>query len=341
MSTQEPMNIVFGLMEGHHRSQIMYTGVELGVFDALTDTPRDAGEVASDLKVDAQALYRLMRALAALELLREHPARRFSIAPAGRLLRADHPESLGAGVLLEQGPEHIAAWKHLPDIVREGKPNGFVREFGKTVFEYADANPHYGKVFNEAMVTFSSMLTPLSMEALDGYDFSSISHVCDVGGGHGHMLCSFLQKYSHLRGSVLELPGVIEDKDVLWAKRLNLEDRCEYIGGNMFEQVPAADAYMMRLVLHDWNDEECIQLLRTVHRAAKSGSRMFLFELLVPESEDPHDAKVNDIHMMCVSSGRERTSGEYGELLDRAGWEYAATYPAPGDWFGVVEGRKP
>src|SRR6266568_1910978 len=200
---------VIDLIFGRWRSQILYVGVQLGVFDALASGPRSAVSVASTLDVDAGMLYRLMRALGSLELLREDTTRTFSLAPMGELLCRDHPHSLRGMTLLEEGPENYATWRHLPALITEGQQNAFVREFGQPVFERAAQNPSYGAVVNEAMSSYSRIHTTLVLEALKHYDFSGIAHLCDVGGGHGYTLCSLLAKYPHLQGTVLELPSVI------------------------------------------------------------------------------------------------------------------------------------
>jgi hypothetical protein len=254
---------VLDLIFGRWRSQILYAGVKLGVFEALRDEVKDAMTIAQELGLDASLCYRILRALGALELLREEDGQKFSITEAGRYLLADHPQTLRGITLLEEGPEHYALWKHLPDMIRDGVQNAFVREFGRMAFEHAAVDPGYAQVFDEAMSSYSSSQTAMVLQALEGYDFSDISHLCDVGGGHGHLLCGFLGRYPHLRGSVLERPEVIADRSRLWAEKLGLGDRCHYVPGDMFKEVPPADAYMMKLILHDWNDEECVQLLET------------------------------------------------------------------------------
>src|SRR5437867_1279191 len=148
---------VIDLIFGRWRSQILYTGVKLGVFDVLASGPQNAVSVASELDVDAGMLYRLMRALGSLDLLHEDTTRTFSLTPMGALLCRDHPHTLRGMTLLEEGPEHYAIWKHLLDLIKEGKQNAFVREFGQPVFEYAVQHPSYGAVFNEAMSSYSSM----------------------------------------------------------------------------------------------------------------------------------------------------------------------------------------
>ena len=257
---------VVDLIFGRWRSQILYTGVKLGVFDALASGPKNAVRVARELDVDAGMLYRLMRALGSLALLHEDTTKTFSLTPMGELLRRDHPQSLRGMTLLEEGPESYATWRHLPVLITEGQQNAFVREFGQPVFERAAQNPSYGAVVNEAMSSYSRSHTTLVLEALEAYDCSGIAHLCDVGGGHGYTLCRLLVKYPHLRGTVLELPSVLAQHELLWADKMGVGDRCTFVPGDMFRAVPLADAYMMKYIIHDWNDEECRQILSAIHR---------------------------------------------------------------------------
>lgn len=331
---------VIDLIFGRWRSQILYAGVKLGVFDALASGPRSAASVASDLNVDAGGLYRLMRALGSLELLQEDKNRHFSLTPMGKLLRRDHTNSLRGMTLLEEGPEHYAIWQHLLNLIKEGKQNAFVREFGRSVFEYALENPSYGQVFNEAMSSYSSMDNAMVLEALANYDFSSVSHLCDVGGGHGFTLCSLLARHPHLQGSVLERPSVIQNPQLLWAHQMGVGDRCAYVPGDMFREVPAADAYLVKRVIHDWSDEESKLILSNIHRAAPRDGKVFIIEAVVPGPDTPHFSKLFDIHMMIALTGRERTTEEYAGLLHEAGWKYLQTWYPSSRMLGVVEGMK-
>lgn len=340
MTTPDPRATVLDIIFGRWRSQILYAGVKLGVFDALGDRPKGATVIAQELELDSALLYRLLRALGSLGLLKEHTDRTFSLADAGEFLRNNHPRTLRGVTLLAEGPEHYALWKHLPAMIRDGKQNAFVREFGRMAFDHAAHNPGYAEVFNDAMSSYSTVQTEWALQALDGFDFSSISHLCDVGGGQGHMLCNFLVKYPHLTGTVLEMPRVIEEGALLWADKLKVGDRCRYIGGDMFAAVPRADAYMLKMILHDWNDQECIQILRNVHKAAPEGGRVFIVEYIIPDADTPHFAKLYDIHMMCWGTGQERTVEEYAALLQKAGWKYVDTWFPPSKAMGAVEGMK-
>lgn len=331
---------VLDLIFGRWRSQILYVGVQFGIFDTLASGPRSAVSVASALEVDAGMLYRLMRALGSLELLKEDNTRTFSLTPMGELLCRNHPHTLRGMTLLEEGPEHYAAWKHLSVLIKEGQQNAFVREFGQPAFEYAVQHPSYGAVFNEAMSSYSSIDNMLVLEALEHYDFSGLSHLCDVGGGHGFTLCSLLVKYPHLKGTVLELPSVIAKKELLWADKMSAGDRCTYVSGDMFSEVPPADAYMVKRIIHDWNDAECLQILSTMHRAAPQQGRVFIMEEVVPGPDTPHFSKLFDMHMLVWGTGRERTLEEYVGLLEGAGWQYRQTWYPASKMLGVVEGVK-
>jgi hypothetical protein len=336
----DPGAKVIDLIFGRWRSQILYTGVKLGVFDALAHGPKNAVRVASELGVDAALLYRLMRALGSLELLHEDQAKTFSLSPMGEWLCKDHPHTLRGMTLLEEGPEHYAAWKHLPALITEGQQNAFAREFGQHNFDYAAQHPDYGAIFNEAMSSYSSMDNMLVLEALERYDVSGLSHLCDVGGGHGSTQCSLLVKYPHLQGTVLDLPSVIANKELLWADKMGVGDRCTYVPGDMFQQVPPADAYLVKRVIHDWNDDECRQILATMHRAAPQHGRVLIIEQVVPGPDTPHFSKLFDIHMLIMLTGRERTLEEYVGLLQEAGWKYRQTWYPASKLLGVVEGVK-
>jgi hypothetical protein len=326
---------------GRWKSQILYTGVKLGVFESIGAAPKNASEIARDLGLDASLSYRLLRALASIGFLNEKEGQTFSITPMGDLVRKGHPQTLRGVILLEEGPEHYAIWKHLADMVKDGKQDGFMREFGLRIFDYIPQNPTYREVFNYAMSSYSATHTTLVLEALKGYDFSKINSLCDVGGGHGHLICNILREHPQLQGTVLELESTIKDKELLWAEKMGMADRCRYLAGDMFREVPRSDAYIMKMILHDWNDEECVKILSNIQEASPQGGRVLIVEHVVPGPETPHFSKLFDIHMMCALTGRERTEKEYAALLERAGLRYVKTHYPPSKTVGVIEGIKP
>lgn len=324
---------------GRWKSQILYTGVKLRIFESL-GTSKRASEIAQELGLDPSLSYRLLRALASMGFLNEKDGQIFSVTPMGELVRKDHPQTLRGVILLEEGPEHYAIWKHLGDMVRDGKQDAFVREFGQRIFDYIPQNPEYREVFNYAMSSYSATHTRLVLEALKGYDFSSVKSLCDIGGGHGHLICNILKEHPHLQGTVLELESTIKDKELLWAEKMGMADRCRYLAGDMFSEVPSSDAYVMKMILHDWNDEECVKILSNIQKAAPAGGRVLVVEHVVPGPEVPHFSKLFDIHMMCALTGRERTEKEYAELLKNAGLQYVQTHYPLSKTIGVIEGVK-
>jgi predicted transcriptional regulator len=313
----------------------------LGIFDYLTTNPKEAGQIAKDLNLDETMAYRVLRSIASLGFLKEEDdGRRFSITTLGDLLRKDHPQSLQGVLLLEEGPEHYQIWKHLPRMIKDGQQNAFLSEYGDNLFEYAHKNADYSKVFNEAMSSYSAMHTAMVLEALNGYDFSNISHICDIGGGQGHLLSHLLSKYNHLNGTILELDPVVNNQDSSWQNKMGLQNRCKYVKGDMFEQIPSSDLYTMKMILHDWDDEECIKILSNIHKSASDKSKVFIIEHIVSNPGIPHFSKLFDVHMMCATSGRERTTEEYESILNQSGWRYNKTLYPSSKIIGVIEGVK-
>jgi hypothetical protein len=332
---------VVDIIFGRWKSQILYSGVKLGIFDIVNSIPRSAAEIARELSLDPALSYRLLRALSSIGLLREDRQLNFSITSMGELLCRNNPQTLRGVALLEEGPEHYAIWKHLTAMVKDGKQDGFVREFGQRIFDYAANHPSYAEVFNQAMSSYSASQTRWVLEALDGYDFSEIQHICDIGGGHGHLICNLLLRHPHLRGTVLEMEKVIQDKTMLWANKMGIAaDRCNYVSGDMFNDVPISNAYLMKMILHDWDDKECLKILSSIQRVSATETRLFIIEHLVPGPETPHFSKLFDIHMLCALTGKERTEEEYLALLKQAGFKHIRTHFPPSRIIGVVEAIK-
>lgn len=333
---EKTMDIIFG----RWKSQILYAGVRLGILDSLTADPKTVSEIAKELDLDKSLLYRLLRALSSLGFVMEQPSQKFLISSQGRLLQKNHPQSLQGILLLEEGPEHYQVWKHLPDMIKDGKQNAFLKEYGCNLFDYIDKNSRYSQIFNQAMTSYSLLHTNMILEALSHYDFSDIEHVCDIGGGYGYLLCNLLSKSPHMRGTVLELESVVKNRELLWASKMALDDRCVYMVGDMFKQVPAADAYIMKMILHDWSDEECITILSNIHKYSPQDARIFIIEHIVTEAQISHFSKLFDIHMMCVLTGKERTIEEFSSLMLDSGWKHIHTHYPKSGTIGIIEGIK-
>jgi O-methyltransferase domain len=205
-------------------------------------------------------------------------------------------------------------------------------------FEHAQENQDYAERFKQAMTSYSAVQSALVLEALRGYDLSGIRTFCDVAGGYGHLICALLLANPGLRGIVLDLPEVVQDASELWSTKLGLQQRCQYVAGDMFEAVPRADAYSLKMILHDWYDVECVKILSNIRKAADGPARLFIIEYIVPEPDVPHLSKLFDIHMMCWGTGRERTEAEYTRLVEQAGWNPSASHYPANRQMGVVTG---
>jgi hypothetical protein len=352
MDDSAAAGLVTDLVFGRWKTQITHTAVELGIFESMSsDKPKTALEVSREAEVDPEMAFRLLRAVSSLGLLihtqdetKSKLEAEFRLTPAGALLRKDHPQSMADIMLLENGETHYNVWKHLTELVRDGETNknGFVREYGRSVFEFAqeDANSRYAKIFNNAMQSISAAQVQSIFDmVLQNHDYSSTRTACDIGGGTGFFLSYFLSKHKHANGIVFDLPYVAENKETHVAKQFGVEDRVQYLGGDMFaKEVPAADTYFMKYILHDWNDTQCVEILRNTYQAAPVGARLFICDQLVSNAGESDNAKIIDIHMGVAAGGMERTSTEFRALLEQAGWNFVGAYQGP--LLSVVEAVK-
>ena len=329
---------VMDLIFGRWRSQTLYAGVELGIFEALAGGPASAGDLARRLSLDPDNTYRLLRALGSLGLLNERPDGAFELTERGTVLTDDHPRSLRGVALLEESPEHYALWTYLPEFVRTGEQGAFEEVHGHRIFEHPDADDEYARIFDDAMTSYSRTETLAVLEAVPEERFTGVDHLCDVAGGYGYLLSHVLEFHPHLSGEVLDLPPVVEEAGEV-PEAVGVEDRITFTPGDMFESVPEADGYLMKHILHDWSDGECLEILANVRAAGREGAPVFVAELVVPGPDTPHFSKLFDIHMMVATTGRERTVDEYAELFDRAGLAFSGHHTSPGRPMSVVEGR--
>jgi len=320
----EPVEKLLGdaydLVSGLWSGRLLHTAVDLGIIETLDETPTAAGTLADELELDADATYRLLRTLAHYGVVAEDSDRRFSLTPVGECFEADHPHSMRAYLRCLHSREWVSAMFHLSDIVEDGGPDGFVREFGSDIYDYTEHNHEFGETFNEFMTAETRRQTESILSTLDD-DVSKLSRLCDIGGGHGYLLSRLLDSHDHLAGTVLERPSVVDATDDHWAPKLGVEDRCQYVAGDMFDTVPTADGYLVKWVLHNWSDEDCLEVLSTVREAAPPDSRLFVIESVVPGPDSPHFAKRLDMTMLVHMDGRERTEAEYRSLFNKSGWE--------------------
>jgi hypothetical protein len=316
---------VIQLSTGYVISSALNVVVKLGIPDRLAAGAKTAGALAHETGVNEDALYRVLRALAGVGLFEEDELQRFTLTLPSTLLRTDVPGSMAPLASWFCDPFHFKIHTEFMHSVRTGQP-AIEKVFGKPIFEYFPDDPEESAVFNDAMTTFSASVIPAVLEA---YDFSGIKLLVDVAGGHGHVLTSILQKYPSMRGLLLDLDHVIAGAGPLIAQQ-GVTDRCETGLVDFFAAVPACgDAYIMKHIIHDWDDAKALVILRHIRAAleGQAGGRLILLEGIVAPANQPDFAKVLDIEMLLMPGGRERTEAEFRELLRKGGFEFTRVVP--------------
>jgi SAM-dependent methyltransferase len=295
----------------------------LGVADHLRDGPRPVDALADAVGADRDALFRVLRLLSSRGVFRQLDDERFELTPAAQFLRSDHPLSLREA--LTPLPEFTLAWSRAVDAVRTGK-SGWELALGAPMFAYLADHPGTAEQFNRIMSDRTRLLLG---PVLDAYDWSGIRTIVDIGGGNGQFLAILLSRNPGIRGVLFDLPsGLSGARQVL--ERAGVIDRCELVGGDFFQSVPGdADAYVLANVLHDWDDDNAVRILRSCREAMRGETRLLLIDYLVPAHPDPHPAKTMDLLMLMYTGGRERTETELKDLLTQAGFALTAAYSPP------------
>jgi hypothetical protein len=323
------MEMIFGFTV----SRAIAVAAQLRLADLIKDGPKSADELAGDVGAHPRALYRVLRALSGAGVFAEDADGRFGLTPLSQHLCSDDPESLRGFAAMMAGGVIFETWADLPYSVETEKPV-FPHKFGMPWFAWLEQNPAEGKVFNDAMTSLSASAVSAVVGA---YDFSGIGKLVDVGGGHGLLLASVLSKYPDMRGVLYDEPKVVQGAGEVLAAH-GVADRCEALGGDFFRSVPAGgDAYMLKHIIHDWSDEECLTILGHCHAGVKAGGRVLIVEMVIPERNVPAVSKFLDLIMLTFLTGRERTEAEYRDLLDRAGFELTSIVPTPSP-YSVIEG---
>lgn len=321
------------VLGGGWMMQAVAAAARLGVADELAaEQPQSIESLAFGLGVRPQPLLRLMRALASIGVFAQPTPGRFALTPASRQLRAGVPGSLRDFFIAETDIPHRVAWSKLHDAVRTGRPQ--VEEaLGLPVFDYYAANITEGETFGRAMQNLSDMAATAMLEA---YYFGRARVIVDVGGGSGALLINLLRAHPSPRGIVVDLP-YIEAQARANIEASGLAPRLQFVASDFFERVPAGgDLYTLKLVLHDWDDEQCARILMRVRDAIAPGGRLLVMEQLMPENNAPGLAQFSDLNMLVMTGGRERTAAEFEAVLDDGGFRMARVIPT-GSPFFIVE----
>jgi hypothetical protein len=314
--------------------QAIHVAAKLRIADIVAKAPATAGELAATTQSNAPALSRLLKFLASVGIFSEDSSGRFQQTPLSDALRTDHPQSV-RGVAIAFGSGFLwKAFGELSTTIATGKP-AFYHAFGTSFFEYLAAHPEDATIFNAAMTSISSVELP---QVVAAYDFSRFERIVDVGGGQGALLHGILSANPNLRGVIFDLPSVVAGAESL--RSGSIAARCEIVGGNFFQSVPeGADAYLMRVVIHDWNDADALKILKNCRRAIPEHGKLLLVESVLQPPNHPDPGRFNDLTMLVVApGGRERTEAEFTELLRDAGFALTRVIPATG-LTSIIEAR--
>ena len=319
--------------------QAIYTAVSLGVFETLHDGPRSAAEIANRNSVPPGTTGRLLRALCCLELCRESESGLFALTPRGRLLCADTPGSMRSLALLRGRQSIWSAWGRLSEAVRTGKSAPELVA-GKNLYEWLADDPAGFSVFNQAMTELSVAQAHV---VADACDLSDANVIVDVGGGYGALLVAILMRYGAAGGIVFDRPTCREGANQLIAQS-RLAERCRFVGGDFFQSVPdGGDMYLLKNVIHNWDDEQAMTILRTCRSAMSAESRLLLTEPVVPRQASASLADTVavafDLHMLLLTGGCERTEQQHRSLLRAAGLEVTRIVPTPSA-LHLIEARR-
>lgn len=334
-----PQVVLYQLATGHYVSRALHLAAKLGLADRLRDGARSADTLARATGTHAPALRRVLRLLASRGVLAERADGAFALTPLGDALRTDVPGSAHSMVKLFAGPRIQDDWKDLEYCVRTGEPA--FRQRGVTdPFAEVLRSPEEAADFDAAMAVFTRFIA-LAVAAV--YDFSRLGTVVDVGGGNGALLVGLLQANPDLRGVVFDRPSVMEAATANIAAN-GLADRCRATGGDFFQAVPGGgDAYLLKHVIHDWNDERSVAILRNCHRAMPAHARLLIVEGVYPPridgSLESRGAAANDVNMLVATGGRQRSEAEFRSLYDAAGFRLTRIVPSPAR-VAVIEGER-
>jgi hypothetical protein len=328
-----PQLAVLQMATGYWVSQSIYVAAKLGIADLLKDSPKSCDELATATGTNAPSLYRVLRALASLGVFAETQPNHFTLTPLAACLQSDTPNSVRACVIL-QGEEHYQAWGEFMHSVQTGG-SSFEHIYGMNLFEYLAQNPESAKIFDESMTNLS---VSQSATIAASYDFSSIQTLVDVAGGEGLLIASILKSNPTLKGVLFDRPHVIERaKRFLEAE--GLLERCQLAAGNFFESVPeGGDAYILKYIIHDWDDERAIAILKQCHNVMPANGKILVAEQVIPPGNEPFMGKLLDLNMLAVlPGGRERTEAEYRALFEKAGFKLTRIVPTQ-DEMSIIEG---
>jgi hypothetical protein len=332
-AVEAPPLAILNILTGAFTARALHVAAALGVADHLAEGPRSAVDLADRVGADATALHRLLRALASIGVFTEVQPGVFGHTALSACLRSDVPHSMSDLCRHWGGDWFWRAWEELEGCVRTGTA-AIDRAFGEDLFSYFEhQNPEAGSRFSRAMANISAATDTAIVAA---YDFASAGTLADVGGAHGSLLCAILAAYPTVHGVLFDRPEVIAQAQAHVAASA-VRDRVTLLAGDFFRTAPPADTYLLRMIVHDWGDRECVTILRNCRQAMRPGGRLLVIENVLSPVDERSMGKLVDLVVLVMLHGRERTAGEFRTLFAAAGFELTRILPTQA-FFAVVEG---
>ena len=317
-TTVTPAQALFQLSAGFIPARAIYVAAKLGIADLLVEGPMNARDLAARVAAEPDALFRVLRLLTAVGVLEQHQSDRFALAELGHALRKDSPQSIRDYLLLW----HESFYPIYTNIMhRMHGGSAQLSTFGKSVFEMVQSDSGFAEIFYNGLANRARTDIAALIEA---FDFSRARVVADIGGGNGGLLFAILSRYERLSGILFDIPPAIA---LAKASTAAIPHRCEFVVGDFFKAVPAgADIYLLKLVLHDWGDEETLRILTRCRDAVVPDSRLLVIEGLIGAPNVLTQTSLTDLNMMLgADTGRERTEAEFATLFERTGFKLRRT----------------
>jgi SAM-dependent methyltransferase len=322
-----PALALMNMINGGWLSQAISVAAKLAIADRLVEGPQTSAALAKATETHAPSLHRLLRTLASAGVFAEDENGRFRLTPIAQLLRTDVPGSVKAFARMINEDYRTRAYAELLDAVKTGEV-AFTRAYGMTLFAFLEQHPEHAKTFNEAMTAATGHV---ALAAIAAYDFSQFRCIVDVGGGSGQLIAAILAAHPRGRGIVFDLATGVEGAPQYLAET-GMAERCQVVAGDFFQSVPeGADAYLLKSVIHDWDDEHSVKILANCRRAIPAHGKLLIVEHMMPGSVEASPEHLRtfmlDLNVLVLTSGRERTASEYAHLLATSGFELKRVVP--------------
>lgn len=313
----QPVERLFQMALGFMTTVSLGCVAELEIADKLKNGPKSAAQLAAESGVKEEPLYRVLRALASVGIFEEQAPKTFALTPAADLLRRDAKGTMRSMVLWMATRIHFELFPEMMHSLKTGE-TVVEKVYNVSCFDYLEKDKVTGEIFNDAMTDFSAVVIPAALEA---YDFSFLNGktLVDIAGGHGKVLTEILLKYPLIRGKLFDLEHVVSGAKPK-IEALGIAARCSTCSGDFFKEVPAGDAYVMKHIIHDWDDAKATTILKNIHEASPADARVILLEGVIAAGNEPSLGKWIDLEMLLLPGGKERTEEEYRALFAGAGF---------------------